>query len=240
MPHSIADRAVFSATPVLTLRRDRNRFTDLLLLLVALSTLIVTTMRLAPAIDEDFWWHLRTGQWILSHHAVPIKDMFSARAAGQPWIDYSWLFDVLTAKIFEAWGYRGILGMTTLLSLASTAWLTVFLARYVNLRRAMILSFSAYLALLPLKSPRPWLLTILFFIVELSLLSLARERRHPAWLLPIVPLFASGPISTFNLSTDSASSASSLSSNPYPRAQAIPSRADTCGPSSPHPVWRPF
>jgi hypothetical protein len=57
-----------------------------------------------------------------------------------------------------------------------TAWATVFLSRFTNLMRAMILAFAAYTALMPLKSPRPWLFTVLFFSVELSLLCNARER----------------------------------------------------------------
>ena len=168
----------------------RNGLIDALLLLAGLSAPTAATMLSTPAMDEDIWWHLRTGAWILAHKAVPLTDVFSSHAMGQPWIVYSWLFDVLVSRIFTAWGYRGILAMTTLIPLAWTAWFTVFLARFTNPRRAMILAFAAYLALLPMKSPRPWLFTILFFAVELTCLWLARERNRPVWLLPVIPLFA--------------------------------------------------
>jgi hypothetical protein len=29
------------------------------------------------AVDTDTWWHLRTGQWIVEHCAVPHTDPFS-------------------------------------------------------------------------------------------------------------------------------------------------------------------
>jgi hypothetical protein len=171
-------------------RRQASPKADTLFLLGALAALTVATTRYGMAMDQDIWWHLRVGHWILAHGTVPDREMFSTRAMGQPWIAYSWLFEVIVARIFDVWGYRGMLALTTAAAFAYTAGLTVFLSRFVNLRRAMILSFTAYLALMPLKSPRPWLFTILFFTIELSLLWIAREENRPGWLLPIVPLFA--------------------------------------------------
>ena len=159
----------------------RGILVDTLWLLLALTAITVVTNRSTVVMDEDIWWHLRTGQWILANKTVPVKDLFSAHAMGQPWIAYSWLFDVLVSRIFDAWGYRGMLVLTTFLALAYTAWLTAFLARYTNLRRAMILSFAAFLAVMPLKSPRPWLFTILFFLIELSFLWIARESNRARW-----------------------------------------------------------
>lgn len=178
-----------AAVPVSAERTRRAAGIDTLFLLVSLSVLMVVTTHSQLVMDEDIWWHLRTGNWILAHGAVPVKDTFSAGAMGKPWIVYSWLFDVLVSRIFDIFGYRGMLAWATCAALAYTSWLTVFLARFTNLRRAIILSFAAYLTAMPLKSPRPWLFTILFFTIELSLLWIARERNRPAWLLPIVPLF---------------------------------------------------
>ncbi len=170
--------------------RPRPGFIDALFLLLTLSLFTGITINTASVMDEDIWWHLQTGRWILAHHAVPTQDMFSGHAAGQPWIAYSWLFDVLASRLFDFGGYRAMLALSTFGLLAYTAWATVFLGRFTSLRRAMILAFAAYTAVMPLKSPRPWLFTILFFAAELTLLWIARERNRPALLLPIVPLFA--------------------------------------------------
>ena len=180
----------FTAAPVRAAKRPRNCLFDALFLLLALSIFTGVTIDAASVMDEDIWWHLQTGRWILAHHAVPTQDMFSAHAAGKPWIAYSWLFDVLVSRLFDLGGYRAMLALSTFALLAYTAWAIVFLRRFTNLRRAMILAFAAYTAVMPLKSPRPWLFTILFFAAELSLLWVARERNRPALLLPIVPLFA--------------------------------------------------
>jgi hypothetical protein len=162
---------------------------DFAFLAVALGAVAFTTMRRAGMSPEpDIWRHLRTGAWILQHGAMPQVDPFSSTMAGKPWIAYTWLFDVIAARLFGAIANRGILLMTSGLSLLGMAALTALLARYTYLVRAMVLAAAAYIAMLPLTAPRPWIFTILFFIVELWLLLQACERSRREWLYPIVPL----------------------------------------------------
>ncbi len=56
--------------------------------------------------DADFWWHLRSGQWILEHRRVPSVDPFTFASAGRAWIDLSWLFQVTLAIAFAMGGVR--------------------------------------------------------------------------------------------------------------------------------------
>jgi hypothetical protein len=35
--------------------------------------------------DCDTGWHIRTGEWIVAHHWVPVRDIFSFSRAGRPW-----------------------------------------------------------------------------------------------------------------------------------------------------------
>jgi hypothetical protein len=176
LPHS-EERAENLTVPLIRRERmSRKSIADILFLFLTLSFLTGITINTASVMDEDIWWHLQTGRWILVHHAVPTRDMFSAHAAGQPWIAYSWLFDVLASRLFDLGGYRAILALSTFAMLAYTAWATVFLSRFTSLVRAIILAFAAYTALMPLKSPRPWLFTVVFFAAELCLLWIARER----------------------------------------------------------------
>ena len=32
--------------------------------------------------DTDFWWHLKTGQYVAEHHALPLPDPFAFTTAG--------------------------------------------------------------------------------------------------------------------------------------------------------------
>jgi len=163
---------------------------DSLLLVCALAMVSFVTIRPSTSMDEDLWWHLRTGNWIIQHRSVPVHDSFASYTMGKTWIAYSWLFEVLVSGIYGRWGMHGILTFTELFMLACIAGIIVLLSRYVSVRRAMALGTAALWAMLPLASPRPWVFTILFFILELYLLLQARERGRAAWMWPIVPLFA--------------------------------------------------
>src|SRR5580704_16131732 len=87
--------------------------------LVALySFLAVLFIRAFYISDPDIWWHLRTGDWILAHHAVPRTDPFSSYGMGKPWIAYSWLFEILIQLSYRTFGYVGVVLYEVLIRLA--------------------------------------------------------------------------------------------------------------------------
>src|SRR6476619_3308732 len=49
-----------------------------------------------PVYDPDTWWHLKVGEWVAEHRAVPETDPFSrmSREAPAAWVAYSWLFEL--------------------------------------------------------------------------------------------------------------------------------------------------
>lgn len=72
--------------------------------LVAGAGLPMALLAAGPLYDTDGWWHLRTGELILRHHAVPRVDPFSWTARGEPWQPNSWLSDVSFALLHRAGG----------------------------------------------------------------------------------------------------------------------------------------
>ncbi len=172
-----------------TSQERRRKFIDSLWLVCLLAFVAAVSIRPEASVEGDLWWHMRTGDWIIQHATVPWHDMFAWTMIGKRWIAYTWLFDVLTAKIYALGGLHGILTLTALLVLACISALVVLLSRYGSLLRAVALSAPVFIAFIPLTSPRPWLFTILFFTVELYFLVQARETGNPAWLAPIAPLF---------------------------------------------------
>src|SRR5690349_17842256 len=65
-----------------------------LAMVVSLYTL-PAIVAMQPVTDLDIWWHLRTGQWIFAHRAVPTTDPFSSFGMGKPWVAYGWLYELL-------------------------------------------------------------------------------------------------------------------------------------------------
>ncbi len=169
--------------------RLRRRMDFVFLALVLSIFAVISCRHYAASTDPDIWWHIRTGDWIFQHGSLPYFDVFSYTTYGKPWVEYSWLFDVLISKLFSMWGPGGVPLFASVLVVLNLAGLTAILARYTHLARALALTMFAYLTTFQsLGTPRPWLFTIGFFTVELWLLLLASERGRWIWLCPIVPL----------------------------------------------------
>jgi hypothetical protein len=72
--------------------------------------------------DSDAGWHIRTGEWILSHRALPPADLYSFSKAGQPWFAWEWGSDVLLGLAHRADGLRGVTAQMVLV-IAACSWL---------------------------------------------------------------------------------------------------------------------
>jgi hypothetical protein len=142
-------------------------------------------------IDPDVWWHIRTGQWIIQHHSIPYNDFFSSYGMGKPWFAYSWLFDVLIYGLFSRFGLIGLIIYVYTLMLAISAALYSLVRTYEpRLAHSIILAGTAVFALAHMRTPRPWLFTILFFAIELNILVSVRRSRDYRFLFYLAPLFA--------------------------------------------------
>ncbi|HEV1998466.1 MAG TPA: hypothetical protein VGR61_10100, partial [Candidatus Dormibacteraeota bacterium] len=48
-----------------------------------------------PLADPDFFWHVKVGEWILGHHAIPLHDLFTATVANHPFVAHEWGSEVI-------------------------------------------------------------------------------------------------------------------------------------------------
>ncbi len=129
---------------------------------------------LSALTDPDIWWHLRSGMWILQNHAVPRDGLFS-QSASLPWVDSNWGFDLLSALAYRVFGLRGlpVLSMVLQVAIAAALFLLAGGTRK-NLWPPAILAALAQFCI-PGFQPRPALVSILFFALELTLLLHSRR-----------------------------------------------------------------
>lgn len=127
-------------------------------------------------LDPDFGWHLRTGDYILSHHAVPHHDLYSYTAPSWPWIDHEWGNDVITSLLYNHGGYW------LLASLFAGLWsgAIILAARRVRLHLLLL----AAIAIMPYVGVRPLTWTVLFFSLLLAVLRSVHSRWR--WWLPLM------------------------------------------------------
>lgn len=121
--------------------------------------------------DDDVFWHLATGRYILQTGHVPSIDIFGFLTQGQVWMPFEWGWDVLTYSIFSFSGYVGISILRTILLLA------VFYIFYYLLTRFKVSNTFSVFSLIVLAfgiidrlTPRPHLMSYLFFALLLLII----------------------------------------------------------------------
>jgi hypothetical protein len=130
----------------------------------------VVAVRARSNWDQDVWWHLRAGQWIAVHGQLPDTDPFSTYGQGKGWIAYTWLFDLVAYETHHWLGLRGVVLLSAVLGLAIAATLYALLrALRAPWTIAVPLTLVSFDAMMPLTTPRPWLFSMLFFLVELNI-----------------------------------------------------------------------
>jgi hypothetical protein len=143
------------------------------------------------AMDPDVGWQLQSGAWILHHHAFPHTDPFSRTAAGKPWQDYSWLFDLLLLKLYHWLNLDGLVVYTAAMAVAITAAVYRLVSRaQADFMKCALFTAAALVCIYRDFTPRPWLFTILFFAIELDLLMQYRRTGRARTLLWLPVLFA--------------------------------------------------
>jgi tetratricopeptide (TPR) repeat protein len=77
-------------------------------LIVYSSVLIALFSNIRPIGCNDIWLHIKTGQWIWHNLQIPRVQLYSFLLKDKPWIDHSWLFQVLVYPFHHFLGVWGI------------------------------------------------------------------------------------------------------------------------------------
>src|SRR5258708_6112587 len=143
--------------------------------------------------DTDFWWHLKTGQFIVEHRSLPIPDPFayttSLRSEDQVQhfnLKHEWLAQALLFMIYSLAGFPPIVFLPALI-LAAICGIGGFLAARLSqsFYAGIAAAFAVASVAIAFTADRPALVTFLFVAVFVALL----ELRVALWTLPAISLF---------------------------------------------------
>jgi hypothetical protein len=153
------------------------------LLFVVIIFCIILLLTFSPITDPDFWWHLKTGQWIAETHSIPRNDPFSYSAPNAPWIAHEWLSDLFIYSVYTLGGSGLLIAIFSLFILG--AYIFTYLRCLPKSRPyiAGILILLGAGASIPFWGVRPQMISLLFSSLLLLLLDLYQERRQLAYLL---------------------------------------------------------
>lgn len=154
--------------------------------LVLFLGLLALTSR--SVVDPDVWWHLKTGECIAQHRAVPHADSFSFTRHGQPWVAHEWLTDLLFYGICRAAGFTGLILLSA--AVLCAAFFLLYERCSGRPYAAGILTLVGAWATAPLWGVRPQVISLLLASLWLFLLERS-DRNHWLlfWTLPITFLW---------------------------------------------------
>jgi hypothetical protein len=182
---------------VRTRKQTEGGLVDMLLssrrLLVVVFMLVIFTVATRPITDPDFWWHLKTGQYLVETGSIPHTDIFSTVRFGSEWITHEWLSEIFIYSIYRALGYGGLI---IAFSAIITAAFWIAYRRFTKLARHPYVSGFALilgaLTTVPIWGVRPQMFSFLFASIYVVVLDdyVREEKRHSLWwLVPLMILW---------------------------------------------------
>lgn len=134
--------------------------------------------------DGDTWWHLAAGSWMLAHHAVPARDIFSYTFAGAPWSTHEWLSEILMAGAFGAAGWSGLHVLFAFAFGATAAIVGCALRRQMDVIPALIATVLGLACVAGSLLARPHILALPLLALWTAMLVEARQQKRapPLWL----------------------------------------------------------
>jgi hypothetical protein len=148
--------------------------------------------------DSDTWWHLKTGQYILQTHTLPVPDpfAFTTASAGSAYpgeeavrhfnLTHEWLAQIIFYLVYAAGGFAGLVTFRSLLMIGvcglvgMVAW-----RRSGNFYLAVAAGIATATVGTAFHSDRPFLISFILFAATIALL----EYRRWLWALPPMFLF---------------------------------------------------
>ena len=140
-----------------------------------------------PLSDPDFWWHLKTGEYIAKTFSIPRFDFYSFTTPGKHWVAHEWLSEVVFYFIYSRFGFNTLIFIFTVLTVL--AFWVVFRRLQVH---PIIKGFAVLLgvwSILPTVGVRPRTFTLLFAAIYLALLHRFLHQKQTKaiwWLVPIM------------------------------------------------------
>jgi hypothetical protein len=160
----------------------KNYRAPLLSFFIGLTLLFVSILALRTLNDPDIWWHLRSGNEMVSHAHILTTDVFSYTRFGGAWMNVFWLADIGLYLLYRAAGFSGLSVLVAAVAAGIMAIILKHSPGPIILRLGLILLAS--FSLPAFMNPRPQIFTFLLLAaLDFGLTRFKQNRNISAWLL---------------------------------------------------------
>ncbi|MCX8010045.1 MAG: hypothetical protein N3A61_02735 [Ignavibacteria bacterium] len=149
--------------------KNNEIFDKVLLLAFLIFICLFSTFKISG--DDDVFWHLATGRYIVETKSIPSTDIFGFASADEQWIPFEWGWDVLTYIIFQIAGFTGLSVFRTMI------FVLIFLIYFLILKKLNVGTNIIFLIFIIMSfgimdrlTPRPHIISFLFFVQLLFIL----------------------------------------------------------------------
>lgn len=160
-----------------------------LIFLFAVFIILFSTFKITG--DDDVFWHLATGRYIVETNTVPSTDIFGYVTQGQEWMPFEWGWDILTYGLYNIGGYTSLLIFRTFIFLV-IFFLFLIILRKFKISYTLIFLFLTLLTfgIIDRLTPRPHIISLLFFIILLYIIInykyFERENYKILFFIPLI------------------------------------------------------
>jgi hypothetical protein len=162
--------------------------------ILGLSALLLMAWSTPETLDPDTWWHLKTGQYIVQHHGLPVPDpfAFTTYLGKQAYrteeltryfnLTHEWLSQILLYLTYASSGFTGLILLRA--ALITTFCALMGLATYSRTKgfyRSVGAALAAATVACQFTADRPYLFTFVFLAATVAILEFRRWR---FWILP--------------------------------------------------------
>ena len=144
-----------------------------------------------PISDADFWFHLKTGQYVFANGQVPHTELFSFTFHGIPWVAHGWLAGTFFYAVYAAVGLYPLIFLFAVLA-ALSFWIVLKDTHSHPFIFASALLLGMW-SILPNVGVRPRIFTLLLasiFLVVLQNYTRTGAGRRIWLLIPLTALWA--------------------------------------------------
>lgn len=159
--------------------------------ILALAVALVLVELAARKWSGDAFWQLAAGHWMIRHHAVLRRNIFSWDLAGKPWINIEWGYDVLLALVMGGGPRFGYAFAALLAALTFSGFYRLARVAGADRGRAAWLMGAASVLTLPFWDYRPQIVAYPLAVWFLAWVWEDRRAGRVPWrALPLVLIWA--------------------------------------------------